>query len=133
MALILAAINLKGKKLLPVVIFPSLGALAGGYLFGGLTSALVYLIPFIWIGNTILVLSFKYFKLLKRQNFLITLVIGSVLKTCFLFGITALLVSLSVIPHAFLTAMGLMQLLTALAGGLFAFIAQKTALSFLSR
>ena len=102
LALVLAALNLRGKKLLPVIIFPSLGALAGGYLFRALTPSLIYLIPFIWAGNALLVLSFKYFKLHKKQNFFLTLAIGSVLKSGFLFAATLLLVLFTVIPQQFL-------------------------------
>jgi len=128
MMLILAALNLRGKKLLPVIILPSLGVLAGGYLFGGLATSLVYLLPFIWIGNAILVLAVKHFKLHEKKNFFLTLGIGAAAKAGFLFGITFLLVSLSVVPAAFLTAMGALQLVTAITGGALAFTVQKAKL-----
>lgn len=123
--LILAALNLKGKNILPMIMLPSIAAAAGGYLFGGLTVYMVYLVPFIWLGNTILVLSFKHFRLQQNRNFFLTLGIGSLAKAGFLFGITFLLVSLAIVPALFLTAMGILQLITALSGGVLAFAIQR--------
>jgi hypothetical protein len=115
--LVLAALNLKGYKLLPVIIAPSIGALSGALLFGPFTKFLLYLAPFIWIGNAILVFSFKLFKLKMKKNYWFTLSIGSLLKSGFLFLSALLLYSLGIIPAVFLTAMGIMQLATALCGG----------------
>lgn len=119
--LIIAAMNIKGYKLLPVIIAPSLGALTHGMLFGPFTIFLVYMIPFIWIGNAILVYSFKYFKLNKKINYWITLLIGSLLKSGSLFVIAYVLYSLNLVPVIFLTAMGIVQLITAVSGGLIAY------------
>jgi hypothetical protein len=121
MVLILSALNLHGKKLIPVIVLPSLGALAGGFLFGDLTIYLIYLIPFIWLGNAALVAIFKYLKL----NSSLRLGIGAATKTALLFGVTLLLVSFSIVPQIFLTAMGAMQLVTAMTGGLLAFTVQE--------
>jgi hypothetical protein len=116
-ALITAALNLKGYKLLPVILLPSIGVLTKGLIFGPLSIFLVYFIPFIWAGNTILVFSFKYFKLHKKYNYITTLLIGALLKAGFLFLSALVLVKLSVVPAMFLTAMGAVQLTTALLGG----------------
>ncbi|MBW2965691.1 hypothetical protein KY342_01150 [Candidatus Woesearchaeota archaeon] len=116
--LIASALNIKGYKLLPVIISPSLGALSRGILFGPFTIFLVYMIPFIWIGNTILVFSFKWLKLRLNKNYWLTLVIGSLLKSGFLFLIAFILYSLNIVPVVFLTAMGIMQLITAFTGGI---------------
>ena len=123
--LIAAALNLKGYKLLPVIIAPALGALSRGMLFGPFTIFLLYLIPFIWIGNAILVFSFKWLKLNKKKNYWLTLILGSGAKALFLFGAAYLLFSLGIIPVIFLTAMGVMQLTTALGGGVAAYVFQK--------
>ncbi|UCD04453.1 MAG: hypothetical protein JSW73_02365 [Candidatus Woesearchaeota archaeon] len=124
-AIIVAALNLKGYKILPVIIAPSLGALSRGVLFGPFTVYLVYMIPFIWIGNSILLFSFKLFKLKLKKNYLTTLVLGAGMKSGFLFLSAYILYSLSIIPAIFLTAMGIMQLATALGGGIPAYLAQK--------
>ena len=54
-ALVLAALNLRGARLLPVILLPSVGALLAGMVFGPLSASLVYMLPFIWLGNAILV------------------------------------------------------------------------------
>jgi hypothetical protein len=119
--LITAALNLKGYKLWPVILLPALGALSRGVLFGPFTIFLVYMIPFIWIGNAILVYTFKIMKLEMKKNYIFTLVVGALLKAGFLFLIALTLFKLGIIPVIFLAAMGLFQLWTALAGGLVAF------------
>ena len=67
-ALVLAALNLKGARLLPVIILPSIGAFLAGLVFGAASPALLYMIPFIWVGNAVLVLCIKYFVLDKKTN-----------------------------------------------------------------
>ena len=116
--LITSALNLKGWKILPVIILPSLAMLSRGLLFGPFTVFLLYLVPAIWIGNIILVLSFKYLKLKFRLNYWLTLGVGALLKSGFLFLSAFVLYSLGLIPVIFLTAMGLMQVITALLGGI---------------
>jgi hypothetical protein len=120
-ALVASALNVRGYKLLPVIILPSLGVLSRGVIFGPLSKFLVYFIPFIWIGNSILVLSFKHFKLQKKYSYFSTLVIGSLLKSGFLFLCALALFKLSVVPAMFLTAMGAVQAGTAFAGGVAAY------------
>ena len=81
--------------------------------------------PFIWIGNSILIFSFKYLNLKKNKNYLLTLIIGSGLKAGFLFTSAFVLFKLGIIPIIFLTAMGIMQLTTALGGGVAAYVVQN--------
>lgn len=119
--LITSALNLKGHKLLPVIILPALGAFSRGALFGPFTIYLLYLIPFIWIGNAILVFSFKWIKLHLKKNYWLTLCIGALLKSGFLFLAAFSLYKLGIIPAVFLTAMGMLQLTTALGGGVAAY------------
>jgi hypothetical protein len=115
--LISAALNLKGYKLLPVIMMPCLGVLTAGIIFGPLSMFLVYFIPFIWIGNSILVFAFKYFRLYRKYNYIVTLVLGTAMKSAFLFLSAVVLYSLGIVPVMFLTAMGLIQVTTALIGG----------------
>jgi len=124
--LITSALNIKGYKLLPVIIAPSLGALSRGILFGPFTIFLVYMIPFIWIGNAILVYAFKELNLNKKVNRWITLLAGSILKAAFLFAIAYILVKSGILPKLFLTTMGIFQFYTAILGGIIAFGFQWT-------
>ncbi len=120
--LVMAAISVDGwKKIIPLIIFPSISASVGGYLFGPFTIFLVYLIPFIWIGNILLVFTFKFLYVLKGKNYAVTLLIAGALKSGFLFLMAMLLINLSVIPPIFAKAMGIMQLITTMIGGLAAF------------
>jgi len=119
--LIVSALNVKGYKLLPVIIAPSLGALSRGILFGPFTIFLVYMIPFIWIGNSILIFVFKWLKLNKQVNYWITLIFGSLIKAAFLFFIAYVLVGMKILPILFLTTMGIFQFYTAILGGTIAF------------
>lgn len=121
--LITSALNLKGYKLLPVILLPSLGALSRGVLFGPFIIYLVYMIPFIWIGNAILVYTFKWLKLHLQKNYLLTMIVGAGLKSGFLFLSALVLFKLGIIPVMFLTAMGIVQLTTALGGGVAAYMA----------
>jgi len=116
-ALVLAALNLKGARLLPVIILPSIGAYLAGLIFGVASTALLYMIPFIWAGNAVLVVAIKYFVLDKKTNRVAALGIGATAKAAFLFLAAFALLSFGMVPAVFLTAMGVFQLATALAGG----------------
>lgn len=132
-ALIFAAINVRGvHKMLPLIVLPSISALAYGVLFGPFTIFLIYMLPFIWIGNTTLVILFKYLYVSKRINYGITLIVVALIKAGFLFGCALLLVELAVVPEVFASAMGLIQLETAVIGGLFALTVNLTYKHYMS-
>ena len=136
-ALVLAALNLKGARLLPVIILPSIGAYLAGLIFGVASPALLYMIPFIWAGNAVLVLCIKYFVLGdvkpagfpsadkalpsfvfdKKTNRFAALGFGAGAKALFLFLSAFALLSFGMVPAAFLTTMGIFQLMTAAMGG----------------
>lgn len=124
-ALVLAALNLRGARLLPVILFPSLGALLAGVLFGGLTPALAYMVPFIWAGNAALVLFVKEFALRRSANKLWGIGVSAIAKASLLFACAGLLFVLGAVPAQFLAAFGAFQLVTALAGGTAALLLQS--------
>lgn len=124
--LVLTALNLKGLKVLPPILLPSLAVLARGAIFGPFTPALLYMVPFIWLGNGILVNSFQSFKPS------IALFVGALGKAGFLFTSAFLLNKIGLVPPLFLTAMGIMQLYTALSGGLIGLGVQWTKKNTLS-
>jgi hypothetical protein len=123
---------------LGTVYLPSLGVLARGLVFGPFTYFLVYFLPFIWLGNLILILAFKKiyeFKLRRdptssnlKNAFSKFLEVGSLIglpalaKFLFLFLIANIYFKFSIVPMLFVTTMGLNQLATALSGGLVAFL-----------
>ena len=125
-ALFLTALNLKFKESLGVIVLPSIAVLARGMIFGALTKYLLLLIPFIWIGNLILVYLMKYFYLKNKNNFFSSIIFCSVIKSSFLFIITSIFYFFNMLPIQFLMVMGLLQLITAFSGGLVASVAQKS-------
>ena len=74
--------QLQSKKIIPMIMLPSIGALLNGILFGKFTIFLLYFIPFIWISNYILIYSFE--RLLKKYSFILSMVISSFFKFIFL-------------------------------------------------
>lgn len=113
MILTLVALNLSWKKALPIILLPSLAVALRGAVFGPFTVFLLYLTPFIWLGNSLFVGAIKKFK----RNNVVAVVLSSLLKAGFLYLSAFLLFKLGVIPKIFLTAMGVFQLYTALIGG----------------
>jgi len=105
------------KKIIPVLFLPSLASFLNGVLFGIFTPYLLYLMPFIILSNLILVLTVRYIKV-KYLN----VGIAALLKACFLFSAAYILFQIIHIPEIFLTTMGLIQLYTALIGGILASI-----------
>jgi len=119
--LILAAFKLRGAKILPLVFLPSIAAFLNGVLFGPITYYLIYLMPPIWIGNFVLVYTFKKLHLSQKMNYWLTAGIAAILKASVIFAGAYLLLQFNVIPAALLTAMGAMQLITAALGAILAF------------
>lgn len=106
------------KKILPIIVLPSIGALLNGVLFGNFTVFLLYFLPFIWISNYLLIYSFK--RLLKKYSFIFSMTVSSFLKFIFLLSIAFIFTSTKIIPIIFMQLMGLFQLYTALLGGILA-------------
>jgi hypothetical protein len=131
-ALVLAALNLRGRQLLPMVLLPSLGVLAGGFVFGASTGALIFMVPFIWLGNAVLVLGIKEICLARKNNFALALGESAVAKSALLFVAAFALLHFGLVPAAFLTAMGIFQLYTALIGGAAAFAVQAVKKRFVA-
>jgi len=120
--LIVAALQLDSyKEVIPLLFAPSLGVLARGLIFGPYTPFLAIMLPFIWIGNALLVVGIRELIANRNQNYWISLGASSLAKSGFLFGSAFALVSLSIVPAIFLMTMGATQLITALAGGCLAF------------
>jgi hypothetical protein len=120
--LILGATYLRGNKMLPLILLPSIGVMTAGLMFGTYTVFLLYLVPLIWIGNAVYVYLYKYFTLSshKLKNNFIGIGAASLAKAALLFGVTFMLVKLAVLPSMFLTVMGVLQLTTAILGGILA-------------
>lgn len=119
--LVLGALYFGMKKVLPLIIIPSIAAFATGFVFGPLSFYLLYLIPFIWAGNFIYVYLIKLLKLSQKRNYFISIIAASTAKSALLFSATFVLFTFSVVPETFLGSMGILQLITAISGGIIAF------------
>lgn len=102
------------------------------FLLGQLNSALAPFIPFIMIGNALIVISFGLLKGYRFWGKYVGVMLGAVLKYAFLaFSATKLIhiIGISLNPKvekALITAMGSMQLITALIGGAIALMLIET-------
>lgn len=111
-----ASTRLSQKKLVILAVLPSVAALGHGLLFGPFTVYTVYFLPFIWLGNFVLMYVFQ-----KNHS-----IISASFTKAFLLTLVALvLVNLRVVPALFLTAMSAVQLLTALSAGLIYYLYER--------
>lgn len=122
--LFLTSIYSSKKSQIAVIILPSIGALLNGLLFGKFTPFLAYFLPFIWIGNFILVKSFTRFVRHSGEGrnpdwipTFVGMTLATLLKSSFLFIFAFVFFKLQIVPQIFLTAMGIFQLITAVIGG----------------
>lgn len=105
-----------------IALIPSVVSLTVGLL----PITLAPMIPFIIIGNAILVVTFRY---LKDKNYWLGMISASFLKLMFLFGTSSIVTSLVLkkeIAYKAAIMMSWPQLLTALGGGLIAYLTIKT-------
>jgi len=108
--------------------------IAGGVTIGCLTPwvALIagqmpfaYMPPFIMIGNAIYVLAFGVLRRYRTSGMIFGIIVGALLKYLFLsFAVTKLVKA----PANLVNMMSIPQLITALVGGLIAFVVMKTKL-----
>ena len=123
--------NLGRKNWLSVAILPSLAAVSHGLLFGKFTPFLLYFLPFIWIGN--LLLMFTFFKLNKFLPLTISVIFSSLIKSFWLYLFASIFFQLKLVPSVFLTSMGIFQLVTAVFGGIIATRLVNSKLSLRTR
>ena len=120
--LFISVILLGSQGAILVGLVPSLIALSVGLL----PIVLAPMIPFIMLGNTILVVTFDYF---KKKSYWLGIIVASLLKFLFLFLASSVVANLIVkkeIASKVAIMMSWPQLLTALAGGIIAYLFLKT-------
>lgn len=76
---------------------------------------LAILMPLIWAGNAVLVLTIRYLSL-KKRNLLVNLSLAALAKTAILALGAATLISTLRLPQTLMGMMGTLQLFTALIG-----------------
>ena len=116
--LFISAYHLRGLKVLPVIVIPSISVLLTGYIFGNASNSLIYMVPVIWIGNAIIVFGMRH---LEKLNYFKSVLTVATLKTLILFTGAFMLFQNNLVPLVILNSMGIMQFLTAISGGIFAY------------
>lgn len=129
-ALIVAAINIKGwKKIIGIVIMPSISTIVSGYVFGTASVYMVYMIPAIALGNLLLIYAYKMIMLGKNKNYFLAGIVGIIAKVLVIFGSFEILKIFGTFPDKMVenlqNAMGLTQLITASIGAVIAFVIYK--------
>jgi hypothetical protein len=116
--LFLAAVRLRWTTR-AVIVLPGIAAVLHGVVFGVFTPFLAYFLPFIWLGNGLLIHTANVVR--ERMHWSIAVVVGAILKSSLLFLSALVFVRLGIVPELFVRSMGLIQLFTAIAGGCIAF------------
>ena len=121
-ATLFAAAALLGTELAIMVgLIPSLIALSVGLL----PAVLAPMVPFIMVGNALMIWSFS---LLKKKNYWTGMIVSSLLKFIFLWGTSTIVINLLLkkeIASTVATMMSWPQLWTAVVGGMIAFLVLK--------
>jgi hypothetical protein len=116
--LIHSAFKTSTERIMVLCALPSIAVLATGLLFGNLTHFVLILMPFIWVSNFIITQASKKLFLEKKMNYFVSTFAAAVAKTIFLFTSVSILFYFSLVPVVFLTAFGILQLITAISGAL---------------
>lgn len=112
------------KKTLPSILLPSLIAYSSNILFNGATVFLIYFVPIIFVGNSIYVLLSQYLK-----SSIFSVILASISKSLLLYIFAFIFVKEFGLPQMFLVSMGVMQLFTALLGGVTGYFVSKSTVS----
>ncbi len=106
------------KKIVALSVLPSISSMTTGILFSGLTLYSKVMLPFIWIGNLVLILGVKY--LIKKNQFIPSAIVSILAKVGIIYGGFRLMSYLLKFPNKintmFSTTFGIMQLYTASLG-----------------
>lgn len=124
--LIVSALNFKGlKKIIPVIILPSVGILISETIFDSSVS-IKWMVPGIWIGNYIFVYLFKWLMFKKKFNYFLTGLVAVIAKTFIIFGIFSILNALGVFAVSEVEdlkyLMGAMQVFSGITGVLLGYL-----------
>lgn len=128
--LIKSAIDYNSKKVLTLSIVPSLAVLSSGYVFGSLTYHVIYMLPFIWVGNLVIMVLMRKLFVESKKNYFTSGLIAAVAKTIFLFSIAFVLMTQALVPAVFLTAFGIIQFITAIVGLIVVFVTKTVSKKF---
>jgi len=131
-SLIVAGVNVKGwKKIIGIVMLPSITAMLSGLVFNIASIFTVYMIPAIWLGNLAIIYLYKKLFIEKKLNYILASIAGILVKGSIIFAGFSLLTAINIIPSGSKVAevlslgMGMNQLITATLGSILAFAILK--------
>ncbi|MCX6773902.1 MAG: hypothetical protein NTY68_02775 [Candidatus Micrarchaeota archaeon] len=117
--LIYSALRIKGSWSYVPAVIPSVAAMLAGVLFGA-AHAVLLMLPFIWLGNMSLIFVMKSMKDYARS-----LATAAAVKTAILSVSVLALATFAGVPSALISSFTYLQLVTAISGGILAFVAMK--------
>jgi hypothetical protein len=116
--LIRTALKHEFRKVFFLAFLPSLAVLGTGFLFGGLTTQIIFISPFIWIGNLGIMFFLRKMIIQKEKGYFFSSIISVFGKTLVLFCGAIVLQLLGFVPEIFITIFGFNQLITGLSGAI---------------
>lgn len=119
------------NRTLPLLVLPSIGAALNGVVFGMFSSYLVFFMPFIWVGNFVMV--YLYDRLRSKKGAPLAVLISALSKAFLLFLVALVFVQNKVVPQIFIQVMGMIQFATALIGGMLAITIERIILKHYDR
>lgn len=131
-SLIMTALYTKGNiKTIFIATLPSMSNILGGYLFTPMTLYAKLMIPAIILGNFALILIYKAVYVNKKSNYVVSAILGIVLKVAIIYAGFVVMSSAITLPpmvqKTLNTSMGITQLITATCGSALAFIIMTSA------
>jgi len=114
-AIVLVSLRFKRMYSYPLIVLPSCAVLLSGFIFGSLTRYLVYMLPYIIVGNFLLSRM-----IYSNKNKFAGNIFGIIAKIAIIFIPALIMIKLTILPAAFLFLMGAMQIITAVSGSVIA-------------
>ncbi len=123
--LIYSSLRFRAKYILPLIVLPSISAVVKGMLFGPATPLLIFLMPFIWVGNAAIIYAMKDMFVEKKKHYILSLIMGAFIKALIIGGGAFIVSQFIKLPTILLIGMSIMQIITATIGGLLVYIGMK--------
>lgn len=118
-------------RTIPLLVLPSIGAMLNGVVFGVFSPYLMYFIPFIWLGNFVMV--YLYDRYRKKKGAPFAVCISALNKAFLLLFVAIIFVHNTIVPPLFIQAMSMVQFATAVIGGMLAISVERIILKHYDR
>jgi hypothetical protein len=119
------------KRTIPLLVLPSIGATLNGVVFGVFSPYLMYFMPFIWLGNFVMV--YLYDRYRKKRGAPLAVCISALSKAILLLFVAIIFVHNTIVPPLFIQAMSMVQFATAVVGGMLAVTIERIILKHYDR